>query len=200
MIGDSGECAITQDGCDEAAAVMGEYLDWAAENGGRTADIVLMLGDNAYNDATDSETTRGLFEPFAEVLRNHVLWPVPGNHEFGASDSPTQSGPYYEAFTLPKAAEAGGVASGTEAYYSYDYGNVHFVALDSHDTNRDAPDNAQTNICRATAPVATCTTGCAKTWPPRPRTSSSATGTTRPTPRGRTTRTYARTRKAACTT
>ena len=147
VIGDSGECAITQDGCDEAANVMGEYLDWAAENGGRTADIVLMLGDNAYNNATDSETTRGLFEPFAEVLRNHVLWPVPGNHEFGASDSPTQTGPYYEAFTLPTAGEAGGVASGTEAYYSYDYGNVHFVALDSHDTNRDAPADAETNIC-----------------------------------------------------
>ena len=81
------------------------------------------------------------------MLRNHVLWPVPGNHEFGASDSPTQSGPYYEGFTLPTAAEAGGVASGTEAYYSYDYGNVHFVALDSHDTNRDAPSTPQTNIC-----------------------------------------------------
>ena len=147
VIGDSGECAITQDGCDEADAVMNEYLDWAAENGGRMADIVLMLGDNAYNDATDSETTRGLFEPFAKVLRNHVLWPVPGNHEFGASDSPTQSGPYYEGFTLPKAGEAGGVASGTEAYYSYDYGNVHFIALDSHDTNRDAPEDAETNIC-----------------------------------------------------
>ncbi|MDE0178727.1 MAG: fibronectin type III domain-containing protein, partial [Gammaproteobacteria bacterium] len=35
VIGDSGQCAIDQDGCDEAAAVMGEYLDWAAENGGR---------------------------------------------------------------------------------------------------------------------------------------------------------------------
>ena len=147
VIGDSGQCAVDQDGCDEAAAVMGEYLDWTTENGGRTADIILMLGDNAYNDATDSETTRGLFEPFAQVLRNHVLWPVPGNHEFGASDSPTQSGPYYEGFTLPKAAEAGGVASGTEAYYSYDYANIHFVALDSHDTDRDAPQNAQTNIC-----------------------------------------------------
>ena len=147
VIGDSGQCAIDQDGCDEASAVMNEYLDWAAENGGRNADIILMLGDNAYNDATDSETTRGLFEPFADVLRNHVLWPVPGNHEFGASDSPTQSGPYYEGFTLPKAAEAGGVASGTEAYYSYDYGNVHFVALDSHDTDRSAPDDPQADIC-----------------------------------------------------
>lgn len=147
VIGDSGECSASQDGCVEAAAVMNEYLDWTAANGERLADIVLMLGDNAYVNATDRETTRGLFEPFARVLRNHVLWPVPGNHEFGASDSPTQTGPYYEAFTLPKAAEAGGVASGTEAYYSYDYGNVHFVALDSHDTTREAPDNPETNIC-----------------------------------------------------
>ncbi len=147
VIGDSGECSASQDGCVEAAAVMNEYLDWAAANGERLADIVLMLGDNAYVNATDRETTRGLFEPFAKVLRNHVLWPVPGNHEFGASDSPSQSGPYYEAFTLPKAAEAGGIASGTEAYYSYDYGNVHFVALDSHDTSREAPNNPDTNIC-----------------------------------------------------
>ncbi|MYB39260.1 MAG: metallophosphoesterase family protein, partial [Gammaproteobacteria bacterium] len=147
VIGDSGECSASQDGCVEAAAVMNEYLDWAAANGERLADIVLMLGDNAYVNATDRETTRGLFEPFAKVLRNHVLWPVPGNHEFGASDSPTQTGPYYEAFTLPKAGEAGGIASGTEAYYSYDYGNVHFVALDSHDTSREAPNNPDTNIC-----------------------------------------------------
>jgi len=147
VIGDSGQCAVDQPGCDDAMAVMDEYFDWVGENGGQLADIVLMLGDNAYNDGTDSETTRGLFEPFADVLRNHVLWPVPGNHEFGDSDSPTQSGPYYEAFTLPKAAEAGGVASGTEAYYSYDFANIHFVALDSHDTDRAAPTNPTTNIC-----------------------------------------------------
>ena len=147
VIGDSGQCAIDQVGCDDAKAVMDEYHEWVAANGGEPADIVLMLGDNAYNDGTDSEHTRGLFEPFADVLRNHVLWPVPGNHEFGESDSPTQSGPYYEAFTLPKAAEAGGVASGTEAYYSFDYANIHFVALDSHDTDRSAPTNPTTNIC-----------------------------------------------------
>ena len=147
VIGDSGQCAIDQDGCNQATAVMDEYLEWVAANGGNAADIILMLGDNAYNDGTDSEYTRGLFEPFAKVLRNHVLWPVPGNHEFGASDSPSQSGPYYEAFTLPTAAEAGGVASGTEAYYAFDYANVHFVALDSHDTNRNAPPSPQTNIC-----------------------------------------------------
>ena len=147
VIGDSGQCAVDTQGCQDAMAVMDEYLQWTEDNGNRLADIILMLGDNAYNDGTDREYTRGLFDSFGKALRNHVLWPVPGNHEFGASDSPSQSGPYYEAFTLPKAAEAGGVASGTEAYYSYDYANIHFVALDSHDTSRDAPATPQTNIC-----------------------------------------------------
>ncbi|MYD44018.1 MAG: HYR domain-containing protein [Gammaproteobacteria bacterium] len=147
VIGDSGQCAVDNQGCMDVNDVMEEYLAWTSANQGNRADVILMLGDNAYNNGTDSEHTRGLFEPLAKVLRNHVLWPVPGNHEFGASDSPSQTGPYYEAFTLPKSAEAGGVASGTEAYYSFDYGNVHFVALDSHDTDRTAPNNPTTNIC-----------------------------------------------------
>ena len=147
VIGDSGECAVAAQACIDAAAVMDEYIEWTEGNDGRLADIILMLGDNAYTDGTDTQYTQGLFEVYTKVLRNHVLWPVPGNHEFGASDSPTQSGPYYEAFTLPKAAEAGGLATGTEAYYSFDYGNVHFVALDSHDTDRSAPTLPMRNIC-----------------------------------------------------
>src|SRR5438552_16877275 len=39
-------------------------------------------------------------------------------------------------FTLPKAAEAGGMASGTEDYYSFDYGNVQFICLDSMTSDR----------------------------------------------------------------
>ena len=39
---------------------------------------------------------------------------------------------YYQNFSLPTKAEAGGVPSNTESYYSYDIGNVHFLALDSY--------------------------------------------------------------------
>jgi hypothetical protein len=147
VIGDSGQCAIDTAGCNDAAAVLLQYLSWVASHGGNHAEMLLILGDNAYNSGTDEEYTVGLFETFGEVLRNHVLWPVPGNHEFGASDSPSQSGPYYQAFTLPTAGEAGGLASGTEAYYSFDYANIHFAALDSHDTARTAPLNPETDIC-----------------------------------------------------
>src|SRR2546425_5664596 len=53
-----------------------------------------------------------------------------------STSSSSQSGPYYDIFTLPKSGEAGGVASGTEAYYSFNYANIHFVCLDSIDSNR----------------------------------------------------------------
>src|SRR5690606_41017946 len=37
---------------------------------------------------------------------------------------------------MPTNGEAGGLPSGTEAYYSFDYGNIHFIVLDSDDTPR----------------------------------------------------------------
>jgi hypothetical protein len=67
-----------------------------------------------------------------------VVWPTLGNHDGASADSATETGPYYASFSLPKAAEAGGVPSGTEAYYSFDYANIHFVCLESFETNRSA--------------------------------------------------------------
>ena len=75
-----------------------------------------MLGDNAYNDGTDAEYQTKLFDMYPQMLRKSVLWPTLGNHDAVTSDSTTQSGPYYYAFSLPTAGEAGGLASGTEAY------------------------------------------------------------------------------------
>jgi hypothetical protein len=58
-------------------------------------------------------------------------------------DGPDQYGlPYLNIFTLPAKAEMGGVPSGTEQYYSFNYGNVHLVSLDSQLTNRDKAQRA----------------------------------------------------------
>jgi hypothetical protein len=54
------------------------------------------------------------------------------NHEAFSSNSLTGIGPYFDMFSLPTAAEAGGVASGSEAYYSFDHANVHFIVLDGN--------------------------------------------------------------------
>jgi len=45
--------------------------------------------------------------------------------------------PYLDIFSLPSGGEVGGVPSGTEQYYSINYGNVHVVSLDSQLSNRD---------------------------------------------------------------
>jgi hypothetical protein len=50
--------------------------------------------------------------------------------------------PYLDIFSLPTAGESGGLASGTEQYYSVDYGNVHIVSLDSQLSARDPDQRA----------------------------------------------------------
>ncbi len=58
-------------------------------------------------------------------------------------NGPDQSGlPYLNIFTLPAKGEMGGVPSGTEQYYSFNYSNVHVVSLDSQLTNRDKAQRA----------------------------------------------------------
>jgi acid phosphatase type 7 len=126
VLGDSGTANA------KAAAVRDAYL---AHTGNSPTHLWLMLGDNAYADGTDEEYQKAVFDMYPSVLRNSVLWSTLGNHDGHSADSGTQSGPYYDIHTLPTAGEAGGVASGTEAYYSFDYGQIHFVCLDSYDSD-----------------------------------------------------------------
>lgn len=132
VVGDAGR------GNDIAALVRDGYL---AFTGTRHTDLWLMLGDNAYEAGTLDEYQRGVFDAYPEVLRSSVLWTAIGNHDSGSASSLLQTGPYYELFTLPTQGEAGGVASETAAYYSFDYGNIHFICLDSYGSER-SPEGA----------------------------------------------------------
>lgn len=105
--------------------------------GDEHTDMMLFLGDNAYNSGTDNEYQYSIFQNmYEDKLKNTVSWSCLGNHDGYTADSETQEGNYYQIFSLPKNAEAGGLASGTEAYYSFDYGNIHFIVLDSYDSDR----------------------------------------------------------------
>ncbi|MGQ0658803.1 MAG: metallophosphoesterase, partial [Chromatiales bacterium] len=102
--------------------------------GSRHTDLWLMLGDNAYSNGLDTEYQLAVFDMYPETLRRSVLWPTRGNHDRGPRDALgnwTNGETYYNVFSLPRAGEAGGMASGTEVYYSFDYGNVHFICLES---------------------------------------------------------------------
>lgn len=127
VLGDSGTADAS------AQAVREAYL---ARTGSIYTDLWLMLGDNAYTSGTDAQYQDAVFDMYPTLLRTSVLWPTLGNHDGVSADSATQTGPYYDIFTLPKNGEAGGVASLTEAYYSFDHANIHFICLESFETDR----------------------------------------------------------------
>ena len=129
ITGDAG----TADG--NAAAVRDHYKAWT---GNRQTDLWLTLGDIAYDHGTDDEFQAAFFEMYPEILKATPVWPTFGNHDGRSASSSTQSGVYYDIFILPKTGEAGGVASATEAYYSFDHGNIHFISLDSFDSDRSS--------------------------------------------------------------
>lgn len=112
---------------------------FAQYRGQQTTHAWLLLGDNAYNDGTDDEYQYAMFENmFEEQLANTVVWPSPGNHDLDKYDSTLKNAPYFSIFTVPTQGESGGRPSGTESYYSFNIGAVHFISLDSYDTPRDS--------------------------------------------------------------
>ena len=115
-------------GFPQQAQVRDAYADFTAE---RRTDVWLMLGDNAYYRGLDHEYQAYVFNIYPTLLRQTVVWPTVGNHETSQSEALTDEWDYYRIFTMPRNGEAGGVPSGTEHYYSYDYANIHFICLDS---------------------------------------------------------------------
>lgn len=111
---------------------------WLAYAGGQRPDLILMLGDNAYPTGTDADYQLGVFDVYGLLMRDTFTWSALGNHDAMSVNTAAQVGPYYDIFSLPRVGEAGGLPSGTEAYYSFDRGHVHFVCLDSMDSDRTA--------------------------------------------------------------
>jgi len=122
----------------EQAKVRNAFVNYTASN---KPAFWVWLGDNAYPDGTDQQYQDFVFDS-VYGYKNVMTWlpflPAPGNHDYNSvspitsSQPPLQhTGPYYNMVDVYKNGEAGGVASGHELFYSYDYGNVHFVSLNS---------------------------------------------------------------------
>lgn len=121
--------AIGDSGVESSAAedVRDAYI---ADSSAHT-DVMLLLGDNAYSHGEEDDYEDALFDQYADILSQTVLWPVLGNHD-------EDLGLYKDMFHLPRYAEAGGVASNSEQYYSFNYANIHFIALDSEHASRSS--------------------------------------------------------------
>jgi hypothetical protein len=115
--------------------VKNAFYNWT---GTRVPNLVLQLGDNAYDIGSDNEFQLAMFDMYPTMLRKVPFWSCLGNHETDQSTAFVDTYPYFTIYTLPTAGEAGGVSSGTEHYYSFDYGNIHFISLDSMTASRSA--------------------------------------------------------------
>ncbi len=131
VVGDSGTADAN------AVAVRDAYY---SDTGTNYTHLFLMLGDNAYQSGTDPQYQAAVFDMYPSILRQTPLWSTFGNHDGYSAVSSSQTGPYYDLFTFPTNAQAGGIASGTEAYYSFDYANVHLTCLNSYDVARGTND------------------------------------------------------------
>ena len=89
-------------------------------------DFMVHLGDIGYEAGTRGELESFFFGVYADLLEDFAVFPASGNHEYETEDA----APFREAFVLPE----NGAPAGVERWYSYDWGDVHFVVLDSERT------------------------------------------------------------------
>ena len=121
--------------------VRNSYLNYTA---GHPANFQLWVGDNAYSDGTDAEFQAKVFDttncfgnlfphlPFVSTSGNHDYNSIcPWQPAFCTQDPNTHTGPYLNIIDPPTEGELGGVASHKKLFYSFDYGDVHFVVLNS---------------------------------------------------------------------
>ncbi|MBI1287706.1 MAG: T9SS type A sorting domain-containing protein [Flavobacteriales bacterium] len=131
-IGDFGK------GNEKQMAVKQSMLDHVGDD---LPDFWMWLGDNVYDNGTDEEYSTKVFDSiygYSEIFPRIPFMPCPGNHDYGSvlslttgADPTTHHGPYYDLVDVPTNGEIGGVPSNYELYYSFDYGNVHFMSLNS---------------------------------------------------------------------
>ena len=122
-------------GTESQTKVYQQYLKYT---GRKHTNLWLLMGDNAYAQGIDWEFQQRFFEYYQTdiLMKQTVLMPTPGNHDY----SPTPNNyriedpliAYFNIFSFPTKGESGGVPSGSKAFYSYDYANIHFISLDSY--------------------------------------------------------------------
>ncbi|MCG5055358.1 MAG: metallophosphoesterase [Myxococcales bacterium] len=86
-------------------------------------DFMIHVGDIAYDTGTRVEFEKNFFDVYADLLARFPMFPASGNHEYETE----AAAPFREVFALP---ENGG-PEGRERWYSFDWGPVHFVVLDT---------------------------------------------------------------------
>ena len=88
--------------------------------------LVLHLGDLAYPRGSFQDYQDYYFGPCRDLMKRVPFFPCPGNHDYMTRDA----SPYLALHNLPQVASV--PESDRGRYYSFDWGNVHFVSVDSN--------------------------------------------------------------------
>ena len=100
-----------------------------------TFDLMLHGGDIAYGNtggtggATFQTMDDWFFSIYQAMLRTRPVFPSIGNHDSRASNANGQ--PYLGLFVLPEHGATAAYPDHAERYYSFDYGRMHVVVLDT---------------------------------------------------------------------
>lgn len=92
-----------------------------------TFDLAVHNGDVAYSNGTYADFEARFFPYYDAWMRKAPIFPSIGNHD----DRTSSAGPYRAFFVLPRDGATGAFPNNAERFYSFDYGPVHFIALDS---------------------------------------------------------------------
>lgn len=133
VVGDSGM------GNDDQIAVHRAMQDHLSKDG-RPLNMYLHVGDMVYPGGEDANFQTKFFDIYDAVLRITVCWPAFGNHEGKYSKGKTGLGPYFDAYVIPRRADTAAAPPDAlrESFYSFDYGQIHVISLNSFDLDRKA--------------------------------------------------------------
>ncbi len=87
-------------------------------------DLIVHTGDVAYDDGTIGQYEDNVFGVYADLFEHLPFFPAAGNHDYYTLNG----APFRDVFALP--------GTTGEKWYSYDWGPVHFVALDTESDYR----------------------------------------------------------------
>jgi hypothetical protein len=103
-------------------------------------DLIIHTGDVAYDDGTIGQYEDNVFGVYADLFRHIPFFPAAGNHDYKTMNG----APFREVFALP--------GTSGEKWYSFDYGRVHFVALDTESDYSTQAKWLDEDLAASTAP------------------------------------------------
>src|SRR6266536_2639248 len=90
-----------------------------------TPALVLHTGDIAYQSGTFEQFQAFYFDFYASIMKRAPFFPCPSNHDYDTN----LAAPYLALHSVPT---EGVPLADRGRYYSFDWGNVHFISLDSN--------------------------------------------------------------------